>query len=63
MLCFDQEILGSPVEGVEVKICCPTEDPGNVTPNVGLAAQTKDGAETLLHIASVLDVLTTSMVG
>ena len=51
------------MDGVEVKISCPTEDPGNVTPNVGLAAQTKAGAETLLHIASVLDVLTTSMVG
>ena len=51
------------MEGVEIEISCTTEDPGNVTPNVGLAAQTKAGAETLLHIASVLDVLTTSMVG
>ena len=68
MLCFDQEILGSPVEGVEVNISCQTEDLGNVTPTLrltglGLAAQTLAGVETLLHIAIVLDVLTTDLVG
>ena len=68
MLCFDQEILGSPVEGVEVNISCQTEDLGNVTPTLGLtrlglAAQTWAGVETLLHIAIVLDVLTTDLVG
>ena len=68
MLWFDQEILGSPVEGVEVNISCQTEDLGNVTPTLrltmlGLAAQTRAGVETLLHIAIVLDVLTTDLVG
>merc|ERR1712105_157550 len=68
MLCFDQEILGSPVEGVEVNISCQTEDLGNVTPTLrltrlGLAAQTVAGVETLLYIAIVLDVLTTDLVG
>ena len=68
MLWFDQEILGSPVEGVEVNISCQTEDLGNVTPTLGLtrlglAAQTWAGVETLLHIAIVLDVLTTDLVG
>ena len=68
MLWFDQEILGSPVEGVEVNISCQTEDLGNVTPTLGLtrlglAAQTEAGVETVLHIAIVLDVLTTDLVG
>ena len=68
MKCFDQEFLGSPVEGVEVDISCQTENLGNVTPmlgltRLGLAAQTKAGVETVLHIAIVLDVLTTHMVG
>ena len=68
MKCFDQEILGSPVEGVEVDISCQTEDLGNVTPTLrltrlGLAAQTKAGVETVLYIAIALDVLTTDMVG
>ena len=61
MLCFHQEILGSPVEGVEVNISCQTEDLGNVTPT--LAAQPVDGVETLLHIAIVMNVLTTDLVG
>ena len=56
------------MEGVEVNISCQTEDLGNVTPTLrltglGLAAQTKAGVETVLHIAIVLDVLTTDMVG
>jgi len=55
------EILGSPVEGVEVNISCQTEDLGNVTPTATLAAQPVDGVETLLHIAIVLDVLTTDL--
>jgi len=55
------------VEGVEVDISCQTENLGNVTPTLGLtrlglAAQTKAGVETVLHIAIVLDVLTTEMV-
>jgi len=54
------------VEGVEVNISCQTEDLGNVTPTLrlntlGLAAQTLAGVETLLHIAIVLDVLTTDL--
>ena len=56
------------MEGVEVNISCQTEDLGNVTPTLrltglGLAAQTLAGVETLLHIAIVLDVLTTDLVG
>ena len=57
------------MEGVEVDISCQTEDLGNVTPTqaglgvLGLAAQTLAGVETVLHIAIVLDVLTTDMVG
>merc|ERR1719490_184433 len=66
VLTTDLEILGSPVEGVEVNISCQTEDLGNVTPTLrlprlGLAAQTWAGVETLLHIAIVLDVLTTDL--
>ena len=68
MKCFDQEILGSPVEGVEVDISCQTEDLGNVTPMVrlsrlGLAAQTMAGVETVENIAIVMSVLTTDLVG
>ena len=56
------------MEGVEVNISCQTEDLGNVTPtlrltNLGLAAQTRAGVETLLYIAIVLDVVTTDLVG
>ena len=68
MLCFDQEILGSPVEGVEVDISCQTEDLANVTPmlgltRLGLAAQMLAGVETVLHIANVMGVNTTDLVG
>ena len=56
------------MEGVEVDISCQTEDLGNVTPTLGLtrlglAAQTVAGVETVLHIAIVLDVLITDLVG
>ena len=56
------------MEGVEVDISCQTEDLGNVTPmlrltRLGLAAQTLAGVETVLHIAIVMGVLTTDLVG
>ena len=56
------------MEGVEVDISCQTEDLGNVTPTLrltrlGLAAQTLAGVETVLHIAIVMGVLTTDLVG
>ena len=56
------------MEGVEVNISCQTEDLGNVTPTLGLtrlglAAQTLAGVDTVLHIANVMGVYTTDLVG
>ena len=56
------------MEDVEVDISCQTDDLGNVIPmlgltRLGLAAQSKAGVETVLHIVIALDVLTTDLVG